>query len=51
MNDHTLTDAATNAQGEKECFWGFDHLAQVTNHLGLDRPAAVSSEGGWRAML
>ncbi|EOD48020.1 putative 2-hydroxychromene-2-carboxylate isomerase protein [Neofusicoccum parvum UCRNP2] len=38
---------ATNAEGETECFWGFDHLGQVTDHLGLERPTA----GGWKAML
>ncbi|KAK4693493.1 hypothetical protein P7C71_g3911, partial [Lecanoromycetidae sp. Uapishka_2] len=38
--------------GEKECFWGFDHIAQVANHLGLERPKPGSiSEGGWRSML
>lgn len=43
---------ATNAEGEKEGFWGFDHLAQVTQHLGLERPQPGSAEeGGWRAML
>ncbi len=52
MNMVQLTIAATNAAGEKECFWGFDHIAQVTDHLGLKRPVSGSSlEGGWRAML
>ncbi|EON65021.1 hypothetical protein W97_04256 [Coniosporium apollinis CBS 100218] len=38
---------ATNPAGEKEAFWGFDHLAQVVDHLGLERPR----EGPWRALL
>ncbi|CAF9924376.1 hypothetical protein IMSHALPRED_006169 [Imshaugia aleurites] len=43
---------ATNSKGDKECYWGFDHIAQVTDHLGLARPKSSSaSEGGWRAML
>ena len=44
---------ATNAKGETEYFWGFDHLGQVVDHLGIDRPAAggVGGEGGWKAML
>ncbi|KAL2057143.1 hypothetical protein ABVK25_002882 [Lepraria finkii] len=42
---------ATNAKGENECYWGFDHIAQVTNHLGLEKPKPDNSEGGWRAML
>lgn len=37
---------ATNVKGEKEAFWGFDHLGQVIDHLGLER-----SEQGLRAML
>ncbi|KAL9632788.1 MAG: hypothetical protein Q9164_005107 [Protoblastenia rupestris] len=43
---------ATNAQGQKEGYWGFDHIAQVADHLGLERPKPGSpNEGGWRAML
>ncbi|KAL9101761.1 MAG: hypothetical protein Q9163_003008 [Psora crenata] len=43
---------ATNAKGQKESYWGFDHIAQVADHLGLKRPQPGSaSEGGWRAML
>jgi len=38
---------ATNSKGEEEGFWGFDHLGQVVEHLGLSRP----SSGGWKAML
>lgn len=37
---------ATNAQGESDTFWGFDHLAQVIDHLGLQR-----SGPGFSAML
>jgi len=36
---------ATNAQGQTEKFWGFDHLGQVIEHLGLERG------NGLRAML
>lgn len=44
--------AATNVKGEKECFWGFDHIAQVAEHLGLERPISGGArERGWRAML
>jgi len=44
--------AATNAKGEKECYWGFDHIAQVADHLGLERPKSNSvNERGWRSML
>lgn len=39
---------ATNAKGEAEGFWGFDHLAQVVRHLGLEGKGA---EEGFRAML
>ena len=48
---YLLTPLATNAKGEKECYWGFDHIAQVTDHLGLEKPKPDNSEGGWRAML
>ena len=37
---------ATNAKGEREGFWGFDHLGQVIDHLGLER-----TDQGLRAML
>ncbi|GAM89215.1 hypothetical protein ANO11243_072520 [Dothideomycetidae sp. 11243] len=36
---------ATNAKGQKEGFWGFDHLGQVMDHLGLERDQST------RAML
>jgi len=38
---------ATNAKGEKEAFWGVDHLAQVTEHLGFEKPKT----GGWKSLL
>jgi 2-hydroxychromene-2-carboxylate isomerase len=38
---------ATNEAGEKEAFWGVDHLAQVTEHLELGKPRT----GGWKAVL
>lgn len=38
---------AENAKGEKEAFWGVDHLGQVVEFLGLDR----GLEPGLRAML
>ena len=37
---------ATNEKGETEKYWGFDHLGQVIEHLGLKR-----TDGGFRAML
>lgn len=40
--------AATNGDGKKEAFWGFDHLGQLTHFLGLEKPQPV---GGWQAML
>ena len=58
--DQAVTDGAfglpwfvaTNAKGETEGYWGFDHIGQVADHLGLERPKSNSrSEGGWRAML
>ncbi|KAE8453491.1 hypothetical protein EG329_010352 [Mollisiaceae sp. DMI_Dod_QoI] len=38
---------ATNSQGETEGFWGVDHLARLTEFLGLERPKM----GGWKALL
>lgn len=38
---------ATNSRGETETFWGVDHLGQVTEHLGLEKPKT----GGWKALL
>ena len=37
-----------NEKGEKECFWGLDHLAQVVEFLGLEREKLGK---GARAML
>ncbi|KAH8816280.1 DDHD domain-containing protein [Xylogone sp. PMI_703] len=37
----------TNENGEKETFWGVDHLGQVIDFLGLEHPKT----GGWRAQL
>ncbi|EMC91239.1 hypothetical protein BAUCODRAFT_319300 [Baudoinia panamericana UAMH 10762] len=36
----------TNAEGVKEGFWGFDHLGQIVDFLGLQR-----DQKGFRAML
>ncbi|KAH6668265.1 thioredoxin-like protein [Halenospora varia] len=38
---------ATNTKGHTEGFWGIDHIAQVTEHLGLDKPKT----GGWKSVL
>lgn len=38
----------TNVEGGKESFWGFDHLGQVVDFLGIGRGGGV---GGMRAML
>ncbi|CAD0081600.1 unnamed protein product [Aureobasidium vineae] len=38
---------ATNKEGVTEKYWGFDHLGQVVEHLGLDRGQAKEL----RAML
>lgn len=37
----------TNSRGEKQSFWGVDHLCQVANFLGLPQPATP----GWKAAL
>ncbi|TKA72117.1 hypothetical protein B0A55_06525 [Friedmanniomyces simplex] len=37
---------ATDAEGRREGFWGFDHLGQVVDFLGLER-----RDEGFRAML
>lgn len=37
----------TNKEGGRETFWGFDHLGQVVDFLGVAR----ATEGGMRAML
>lgn len=41
------TALATNKDGHKEFYWGFDHLGQVIEHLDLDRKQAPEL----RAML
>ncbi|KAL5121838.1 hypothetical protein ACEQ8H_000053 [Pleosporales sp. CAS-2024a] len=38
---------ATNAKGETEGFWGVDHMGQICDHLGLERPSGK----GWKALL
>ena len=37
----------TNSKGEKESFWGFDHLGQVVEFLGVGK----GGQEGMRAML
>lgn len=37
----------TNARGEKEGFWGVDHIGQVAAFMDLEKPKM----GGWRSML
>jgi hypothetical protein len=37
----------TNEKGETESFWGFDHLGQVADFLGVEKPV----HGGWKAVL
>jgi 2-hydroxychromene-2-carboxylate isomerase len=32
-----------NAEGQKESFWGFDHLGQVLKHLGLEKEGELKS--------
>lgn len=38
---------ATNAKCETEGFWGVDHMGQMCDHLGLERPSGK----GWKALL
>ncbi|KAJ4301037.1 hypothetical protein N0V90_003127 [Kalmusia sp. IMI 367209] len=38
---------ATNAKGETERYWGVDHMGQLCDHLGLERPGGK----GWKALL
>ena len=43
---------ATDSRGVEAWFWGFDHLGQVCEYLGLGRPSSGGvSDVGWRAML
>ncbi|CAK1368087.1 unnamed protein product [Cercospora beticola] len=39
---------ATNGKGEKERFWGVDHVGQVLDHLGVEVNA---EDGRYRSML
>ncbi|KAF2725652.1 HCCA isomerase/glutathione S-transferase kappa [Polychaeton citri CBS 116435] len=39
---------AENGKGERQMFWGFDHLGQVVEFLGLEREGA---ERGFRSFL
>lgn len=36
-----------NDRGEKEGFWGVDHLGCMLDYLGIEKPRT----GGWKAML
>ncbi|KAJ4332114.1 hypothetical protein N0V95_009733 [Ascochyta clinopodiicola] len=38
---------ATNAEGETEGFWGVDHLGQLADFLGIERPGSK----GWKSLL
>jgi hypothetical protein len=38
---------ATNSKGEKEGFWGVDHMAQLCAFLELEKPEGKA----WKAML
>ncbi|KAL1883278.1 hypothetical protein Daus18300_000336 [Diaporthe australafricana] len=40
--------ACENDRGDKEGFWGVDHLGAVLDFLGLEKP---TGDGRWRAML
>ena len=52
MDDVNVMDvAAENIKGEKEHFWGFDHLGQVLQHLGLEKPIVGKEGEKWKAML
>ncbi|KAK0741655.1 thioredoxin-like protein [Apiosordaria backusii] len=39
---------ATNAKGEKEGFWGVDHLGQLVQFLGLEGELGTARRGGIR---
>ncbi|KAL2144665.1 hypothetical protein VTI28DRAFT_8693 [Corynascus sepedonium] len=42
----------TDAQGKTEGFFGVDHLGQVAQFLGLERPGeAAKGSSGWKALL
>lgn len=36
-----------NGKGEREGFWGVDHLGCLVDFMGLEKPTT----GGWKAML
>jgi len=38
---------AQNSKGEKEGFWGVDHLGQVCEFMDLEKPRT----GGWKSLL
>lgn len=38
---------ATNSKGESEDFWGVDHLGQLCDFLGIEKPKS----GGWKSVL
>ncbi|KAF1953979.1 HCCA isomerase/glutathione S-transferase kappa [Byssothecium circinans] len=38
---------ATNSKGETEGYWGIDHMGQLCDFLGLERPGGK----GWKALL
>lgn len=38
---------ATNEEGKTEGFWGVDHMGQLCDFLGLERPGGR----GWKALL
>ncbi|KAL9041144.1 MAG: hypothetical protein Q9180_001474 [Flavoplaca navasiana] len=52
MKETTPPVAATNAEGVVDHFWGFDNIAAVANHLGLEKPTSGNTgASGWRSML
>lgn len=38
----------TRSDGQTDCFWGVDHMGQLSDFLGLEKPLA---SGGWKAVL
>lgn len=38
----------TRGDGQTDCFWGVDHMGQLSDFLGLEKPVA---SGGWKAVL
>jgi hypothetical protein len=47
VSEGILIVPATNAKGETEKYWGVDHMGQLCDHLGLERPSGK----GWKALL